>query len=281
MIRNRLRLIGNFLLNIKKSNKDITDFASVYHPAFFEDAKKAVRICANYDQDEKVYKTLYNGTALGMSLRKCSLVAKARCVKKSLVAEKKAIKDFMTLFEDDFPTITKQVLEDQSKTRREKKIVLPKKEGFKKLYVHVKQICEDAMAKLQDKFNLSAWKRLGEASLIFVQLFNRRRTGEMERLLLDSYENHQTLDDALDSELYQSNSADPRRQAKQFVRLMIRGKLGRTVPVLLHKFLVDYEETLITYRKSAKVAPTNKYVFAVAHVTKERKEYLRACPLMR
>lgn len=63
--------------------------------------------------------------------------------------------------------------------------------------------------------------------------------------------------------------------------MTIRGKLGRTVPVLLHNFLVDYVDTLLIHRKKAGVKSTNKFVFAVPYVTRQRKEYLPACPLMR
>lgn len=42
MIHQRLRLIGRFLLTIKKNNKDITDLASVYDPKYCDDAHRAI-----------------------------------------------------------------------------------------------------------------------------------------------------------------------------------------------------------------------------------------------
>lgn len=178
-------------------------------------------------------------------------------------------------------TINKKVIEDQTNKRREKQIILPSKSDIQKLYNYTKNLCEEAMEILQKEFHLTAWKKLTEGSLILVQMFNRRRAGEIERLSIENYENQETIDKVFNPDIFDNISKESQKQAKQFVLLTIKGKLGRTVPVLLHTFLISYIDVLLKYCSEAGVNPKNKYVFAVPHANSPKKGYIRACSMMR
>ncbi|EFN62016.1 hypothetical protein EAG_13014, partial [Camponotus floridanus] len=281
MIRNYLRLLGRFKLTIKKINKNIIDFASIFHPQYYDDVIKAVKECANYDSELQIFRTPYNATTLGTQLKKCARIQAAECIKRENFDGKKAVDDFMVLFEDDYPvTINKKVIEDQTNKRRVKQIILPSKSDIQKLYSYIKNLCEEAMEILQKGFDFNAWKKLIEGSLILVQMFNRRRAGEIERLSIENYENQETIDN-FNPDIFDNISKEFQEQAKQFVRLTIRGKLGRTVPVLLHTFLISYIDVLLKYRFEAGVNSKNKYIFAVPQACSPKKGYIRACPIMR
>lgn len=282
MIRNYLRLLGRFKLAIKRINKEITDFASIFHPRYYDDVIKAVKVCANYDSELQIFQTPYNATTLGTMLKKCARIQAAEYIKQEDFDGKKAVDHFMVLFDDDYSvTINKKVIEDRTNKRREKQIVLPSKSDIQKLYNYTKNMCEEAMKILEKEFDLSAWKMLTEGSLILVQMFNRRRAGEIERLSIESYENQETIDKIFNLDVFDNISEESQRQAKQFVRLTIRGKLGRTVPVLLHTFLISYIDVLLKYRFEAGVNSKNKYVFAVPRADSPKKGYVRACAVMR
>lgn len=184
----------------------------------------------------------------------------------------------MVLFDDDFPvTINRKVAEDHANKRRTKQIVLPSKSDIQKLHIYSKNICEKAIKILQKRFNLSAWTKLTEGTLILLQLFNRRRAGELERLTIENYKNQETIDSVVNPDIFDNISEDSQKQAKQFIRLTIRGKRGRTVPLLLHTFLISYIDVLLKYRMEAGVSSKNKYVFAVPRVSSPKKGYVRVC----
>jgi len=282
MIRNYLRLLGRFKLAIKRINKEITDFASIFHPRYYDDVIKAVKICANYDSESQVFQTPYNATTLGTMFKKCARIQAAEYIKQEDFDGKKAVDNFMVLFDDDYSvTINKKVIEDQTNKRREKQIVLPSKSDIQMLYNYTKNICEEAMKILRKEFDFSAWKKLTEGSLILVQMFNRRRAGEIERLSIENYKNQETIDKIFNLDVFDNISEESQKQAKQFVRLTIRGKLGRTVPVLLHTFLISYIDVLLKYRSEAGVSSKNKYIFAVPRANSPKKGYMRACSVMR
>lgn len=93
--------------------------------------------------------------------------------------------------------------------------------------------CENALDILKKDFDLSSWKTLSGCTLIMVQIFNRKRAGEIERLTIEDYKNQETLDKNVNPDLYDKLSAESQKYAQKFVRITIRGKKGRTVPVLL------------------------------------------------
>ncbi|KAK0169534.1 hypothetical protein PV328_011916 [Microctonus aethiopoides] len=191
------------------------------------------------------------------------------------------LEGFLNVFNDEFTVaISKKALEDQTTNRRNKKIVLPSQEDISKLYTYLRERCEKAMVNLNEKFDISAWTQMSESVLILLIMFNRRRPGESERFLLENYQNQEKIDDALNLDIYNKVSKESQKQANQFVRIMCRGKLGRTVAALMHKFLLTYIDKILEYRKAARVSSDNPYLFAVPGDKYLKRRYFRACMLL-
>ncbi|KAK0072614.1 hypothetical protein PV325_011111, partial [Microctonus aethiopoides] len=253
MIRSHLRLLARFKIEIKKINKKVTDLASVFRAKRFESLVQAVKVCANYDETNKIYKTPANATTLGIQLKKCCGILKSDYAKKEYVEGLNRVEGFLNVFNDEFNVaVTRKALEDQTTIRRNKKIVLPSQEDISKLYMYLKERCENAMVVLKEKFDVSAGTQLSESVVILLIMFNRRRPGESERFLSENYRNQEKIDDALNLDMYSKVSKESQKQANQFVRIVCRGKLGRTVAVLMHKFLLTYIDKILEYRKEAR-----------------------------
>lgn len=67
----------------------------------------------------------------------------------------------------------------------------------------------------------------------------------------------------------------------KYVRFSIRGKLNRTVTVLLHVDLLQCCQQLVEHRLSVGVHPKNPYLFGICGQLKGDYKYLRACELIR
>lgn len=215
-------------------------------------------------------------------IKKCAKKLRSECIKNQDHERKKSVEDFLILWEEEVPTlINKKALEDQINQKRQKKVVLPSKQDIKLLYDYLKKECNTCLEILNGGFNLNAWTLLTQCTLIFIQIFNRRRAGEIERLTVINYQNKEVLDEKIDQELYEQLSESTKEFAKQFARLVLRGKLGRTVSVLLSPLAVRYIETILKFRKRAGVHSDNEYIFSIPHTNSLSKKYLRACPLMR
>lgn len=85
----------------------------------------------------------------------------------------------------------------------------------------------------------------------------------------------------MNSDIYNSLSEENRKIADKYVHFCIRGKLRRTVPVLLPSHLFKCINLILKFRKEANVPNKNPYVFGLPGAAKGRYKYLRACILMR
>ncbi|XP_022089284.1 uncharacterized protein LOC110978529 [Acanthaster planci] len=99
--------------------------------------------------------------------------------------------------------------------------------------------------------------------LAHVVLFNRRRSGETERLLLGAYEKVETNRD-LQPEVFNSLGEVEKVLVQKLKRIEVRGKRGRKVPILLTREMVESIDFLNAARSSAGISPNNPYVFGRA-----------------
>ncbi|XP_077277339.1 uncharacterized protein LOC143905657 isoform X1 [Temnothorax americanus] len=204
------------------------------------------------------------------------------CIKKQDEEKKKLVKDFLKLLVVDIGTsVNRTVFETQSAHKRHKKVNLPSLEDIKKLHSYLVKRRTEAYAALKEFFTYEKWISLAEVTLTAIHVFNRRRAGEIERAYIEDFENYEKVNKNMYSDIYKSLSVEDRRIAEKYVRFCIRGKLGRTVPVLLSNDLLDCIILILKYRQEAKVPKKNPYIFGLPSINKNRYRYLRACILMR
>lgn len=92
------------------------------------------------------------------------------------------------------------------------------------------------------------------------------RAGEIERIFIEDFENFQAIHKTELKKL----SKDSQAVAKRYVRFVIRGKLNRTVPVLLPQDLLLCIQTIIKNRTQANVPSENRYVFGIPGYEKKK-----------
>lgn len=134
---------------------------------------------------------------------------------------------------------------------------------------------------LKEKFCPDSWLELAKVTLTSVQLFNRRRAGEIEHLLVKDFKNYTQILETTDKDLFHSLSGTAREIAKKYVKFTIRGKLMRTVPVLLSDELLKCIEIILKYRNNARVPAKNTFLFGIPRYNKSYFKFLNACELMR
>lgn len=103
----------------------------------------------------------------------------------------------------------------------------------------------------------------------------------MERAEIKDFEHYVKINKNMFGDIYKSLSVEDRKIAEKYVRFCIRGKLGRTVPVLLSNDMFDCITLLLKYRTKANVPKNNPFIFGLPGFDKNRYRYLRACILMR
>ncbi|KAL6262994.1 hypothetical protein P5V15_005787 [Pogonomyrmex californicus] len=267
---------------IRYDHENISDFASLYDPKFYDVAIAAVNSIAGFDENKNIYKTPSVAFNLGTYMKHIGEIFITECIKNHDPIKMKAAENFLKLLRQDYGTsINRIVLETQMQRKRQKKIILPSTEDIRKLNDYLMDMRQKAYNNLMKEYSYRNWLILLETTLISMQLFNRRRAGETERIQISEFKNYHCIDEETNRDIYKSLSTEGRRLAKKYIRFEIRGKLGRTVPVLLHSDLLKCINVILNFRSDAKVHHENPYLFGIPGCDKKRYKYLRACNLMR
>ena len=127
------------------------------------------------------------------------------------------------------------------------------------LHRHLEAIAKGCLQRLSQCPSLTDWTDLCQVSLTQVVMFNRRRGGEAQRMLISSY--LRSHSNNLNVDITHSLSKTEKALCKEFRIVDIEGKRGKRVPVLLTKNLQNQIDKLLSLRTSVGVTRTNPYVF--------------------
>lgn len=281
MIRQKIRRVGRLLHILKSKYPEITDFASVYFPRYSNACIEAINTLAGLSLCGKYYKIPSLALSLGGLIKELGQILINRYIRKENYDKKLVSEDFLKVFSEDFTThITKTISETMNQNKRRKKIVLPSKSDIIKLHNFLQEKRRAAYNCLKEEFSYEAWLTLAKVTLTSVQVFNRRRAGEIQRTLIEDYKTYEGINYQT-NEMYEKLSTHAKEIAKKYVRFTLRGKLGRTVPVLLTGELRDCIDMILNHRKAARVSTKNPYLFGLPSLIKNKYRYLLVCDLLR
>jgi len=222
MIRARLRLLGRFLLALKNINKNVTDFESLYRPRIYDDCIRAINVVAKYNSEEKIYETPAVAANLSTLIKYIGNLLIAECIKEENIEKKNQVEDFLKLIIVDIGiSVNKTVVETQSAQRRHKKIKLPSLEDIRKLYEYLRKKRTEAFEILKQSFSYDNWISLAKVTLTSIHVFNRRRAGEIERVLIEDFKNYEKINKNMHKDIYMSLSNANKKIAEKYIRFYL------------------------------------------------------------
>ncbi|XP_071828763.1 uncharacterized protein [Apostichopus japonicus] len=260
-ISQKMRELARLLLKIKETKPDVKSLYDCISPKQFDTVLEAVRNLAGLDPQTGKYKTPSLALKLGHSLQTCALIVKAECIKSEDPVKEDQADKFSKLAVIEWAhkvgTGARTTLEER---KWNKPNMLPLSEDIRQLHAKLSEVIEEKQKLLALSDDVTAWYALAEATLSKLILFNRRRSGEVQRIKLADFERRchdQGNDDVMDS-----LSSWEKTLCNKLERIEIRGKRGRKVPVLLTKEMVQVMELLAAKRTLIGVSETNDYFFA-------------------
>ncbi|XP_031783977.1 uncharacterized protein LOC100679361 isoform X11 [Nasonia vitripennis] len=174
------------------------------------------------------------------------------------------LKALKKVLKNKFRNLNKKSRDSLVEQAKEKPIIkLPSKEDINKLYRYAENIRLEAVEFLKNGFHKNAFDRLNESTLILIQLFNRKRQGEISRLLKSDIRESSMfrLDQESSGEEFNNLSEQSKAAAKQYLRISILNKKGlRTTGLLIHQRLLESINLILKLRPES--LKQNKYVFA-------------------
>lgn len=277
-IQAKLRLSGRLLTILKSIESEVTDFASLFRPKFYNGVIRAIRMVGKYDEVKKTYKAPSTSKAAVTLIRTVGRLLVDEFIKKEDAESQMRTENFNKLFNSGVVTsVSKGVYRTQAKMKRDKIEKLPSTEDIKLLAKYISKELKVSLVDLSNQYSYPAYLNLARMTIASIIVFNRRRTGETQNILIKNYHQREYLDDKWVATL----SVEDQKLAKMYSRMKIRGKRDRTVPCLIKPDVDKAIELLIRNRANAKITDDNEFLFALPTIAGERSRRVNACNVLR
>lgn len=174
----------------------------------------------------------------------------------------KSIKNMKYLLETQWSyEICTNAFKDISQKKWNKLGILPLTSDIQLFRDHILKVENESYNKLKlNPNNIQAYRDLQGSILAQVILLNRRRLGEIQRMLLDTFTNAPS--EISQEEVIQSLSYVETELVKNFKRIVIRGKHGRGVPVFFTPYLQKHLQYLLQLKETVDfIDKENPYLF--------------------
>lgn len=264
MIRGRLRLIARFLNELKRIEPQVTDLAKSYHPMYFDQAVEAIQAVARFNDDDNHYGAPCTATSCVTALKQIGKILLSQYIKLGDREKQRLTKDFLVVMETDIhDVINKTANENQSDMRRVRVVLLPTVNDLQLLNGYIQSESNNFYNELSKSFDYGKWQHLLKLTMISILVFNRKRVGDTENILLENFKCKEALNENTNQQLFASLSEESKAVARCYSRMKVRGKKNRTVPVLLNRSMEASLNLLISHRDEAGIPQKNKYLFAI------------------
>lgn len=164
--------------------------------------------------------------------------------------------------------------------QRNRPNILPLTEDLIKLTEYIVEKITRLISDIKDNFTMETWFALAKFVLVRIVVFNRKRTGEASRMLVNDFERG-LKPGSLGTTVLKTLSSTEQSLAKRMMLVEIKGKRGN-VPVLLNEEMVDALKLLLTMRQEHEINLENKFFFpstATSKFSMRGSAILRKCTL--
>lgn len=278
--RYRLRMAGRILETLKSIEPDVTDFASIYRSKYYDSLVEAIRIISSFDDEKNEFGAPSCASTAVTLIRQMGKLLEAAYIRLEEPVNIERTKNFMILVDTEIDSsISYTVTETQNKMRREKTVILPSTDDVKVLSEYVESERRSCFIELSSQYSFATWKKLAESTMASILIFNRRRAGDCQNILVAYFKKRESIDEKMCGTLYSSLNNSSKRVAQQYTRMKIRAKRDSTVHVLLKPHVVECIELLLTHRLNVGISTENEYLFALPSSI-DKDKTLNACQTM-
>lgn len=282
MIRARLRLLGRFLRAAKDINSEVTDLSSLYVPKYVDTVIDAIAVVARIDRLTNSCGAPAVAENLVTYIKQIGTILEAEYVKTGNEEGLKHVINFLKVYKTETPdSINKIAMECQAKVKRQKVVILPMTDDIQKFISYLRVERKKCFAVLSKRFVLSEWLNGLKLVAVYLLVFNRRRVGDIQNILVSDLDKLENIDKGSDKEEFNLLDDNGKKIAGNYYRFQIRGKLNRIVAVIASADLITELKILISFRQQAQIPVNNEFLFGLPNPVTDRIRVLNLCKEMR
>ncbi|KAM9762562.1 uncharacterized protein ACNS7B_004605 isoform 1-T1 [Menidia menidia] len=259
-VREKMRELGRLIHNARKVTtlKVMEDFVK---PQKYIETVKAVKATCGYDSETNMFRIPSLANKLGNSLVKISKLLKAQALISNNVEMVKNASDFQDIHQEKWnEMISATALRNIREAKWNVPALMPFTEDVQGMHAYLTQVQDEWFDTLSENPSGKAWSELAKVCLVQTIFFNRRREGEVAGMPLSAFTNRDTSDPHEDVDW--ALSEVEKKLCRHFTRIIVRGKRGRPVPILLTPKMLNAAELLVKQREACGVLKENEYMFA-------------------
>lgn len=183
-------------------------------------------------------------------------------IKKGDDQSEKEVANFLICFKSDYKKrLARVARESHGNVRRHKTVVMPTSNDINKFLKYLNDQLIKNYTQLEEKFEETTYLSLMKGTLVSLQVFNRRRPGDVERITIQDWECLKHIDESISS--FSELNSDLQHMTKQYALLTVRGKLGRDIQLLVTPVVQLCGKLLLQHRQKLDIPISNKYFFAL------------------
>lgn len=269
VVSQKMRMLARLLIEMRSENSSISTLKDCLFPEHFDAVIKCSKKVARYNEKTDRFGSPSVVLKLGQMLKQCCELAEFQFLKLSgkfspntSSNEIESTKNFKYMIEKQWSfELSSNASKEIYQNQWNKPAILPLTSDIKLFRDHIINVEREAYRSLKlNPDNMSAFKELQQSIMAQIVLLNRRRAGEVQRIMLDTYINAPS--EVSSEELSNSLSPVELELTKNFKRIVIRGKRGRGVPILFTTHLQKRLNFLLKLRETASfINSDNPFLF--------------------
>lgn len=200
---------------------------------------------------------------LGHLLGKMVAAKQGFCLRNNNTEGLKEAERFGLLLQGEWTDTIATTAHNTLKRRKDQDIqILPVTEDLRLLRQYHKKEVRQNIDALHESHSYLTWRRLAQLIMTRLIIFNKRRGGEVSKLLLKTYTDRPDWKKHTNDDILESMQGLERELLKRIDLVQIPGKKGRKVPVLITDDIKEGLEVLNAKRKLVGIPSTNPFLFA-------------------
>nr|XP_033961125.1 uncharacterized protein LOC117462878 [Pseudochaenichthys georgianus] len=259
-VREKMKELGRLIHNGRKVTS-LTKLEDFINPKKYLEMVRAVKVTCGYDSGTGTFQIPSLANKLGHALVKVSKLLRVQ----GLITDNHELLRKATEFQQVHSEkwnemISSTALRNIAESKWNVPTLMPFTEDVKKMHQFLSATQDECSSKLSGTPSTKSWTELAKVCLTQIILFNRRREGEVASMPLTAFLSRDTSDPHEDVDW--ALSEVEKKLCRHFSRIVIRGKRGRPVPILLTPKMLCALELLVKYRENCGVLKDNEYMFA-------------------
>ncbi|XP_023248334.1 uncharacterized protein LOC111644031 [Copidosoma floridanum] len=205
---------------------------------------------------------------------------KIMCIKENDQDSQKRAEDFLLCIVNDYKRrLSRVAAESHGNAGRHKIVSMPSPDEINIFLNFINDEMVKAHNSLKDEYSYDSYIKLAKLTLTSLQSYNRRRPGDVERILKDDWKCLKKIDESIRT--YDDLHEGLQDFSRQYALLTTRGKLGRDVQLLVTPQVQICVELLLENRCHLIIHPTNNYLFGLPQTPLNKIRHLSAYIVLR